>query len=48
MSVKDRLREAVRAWLVMNTDYSDDPFIKLEPVEFKIDVECTDHDRVLY
>ena len=29
-------------------DYSDDPFVKLKPVDFKLDVECTNHDKVLY
>mgnify|MGYP005837161059 CR=1 FL=1 len=47
MSVKDGLREAIRAWLVVNTDYSDEPFVKLEPVEFKKDVECSDHESPL-
>jgi hypothetical protein len=48
MSVKEGVREAIRAWLVENTDFSEDPFVKLEPVEFKLDVECTDHDKILY
>jgi len=48
MNVKEGVREAIRAWLIENMDYSDDPFVKLRPVDFKFDVECTDHDKVLY
>ncbi|MGQ9721357.1 MAG: ribbon-helix-helix protein, CopG family [Candidatus Jordarchaeum sp.] len=48
MNVKEGVREAIRSWLVENRDFSDDPFVKLEPVNFKLDVECTDHDKVLY
>ena len=47
-AVKEGVREAIRAWLIENMDYSDDPFVKLRPVDFKFDVECTDHDKVLY
>ena len=48
MSVKEGVREAIKSWLVENMDFSDDPFVKLEPIDFKLDVECTDHDKVLY
>ncbi|MEM2957409.1 MAG: CopG family transcriptional regulator [Candidatus Jordarchaeaceae archaeon] len=48
MSIKEGVREAIRFWLVENPDLSDDPFVKLEPVDFKFDVECTDHDKVLH
>ncbi len=48
MSIKEGVREAIRFWLVENADFSDDPFVKLEPIDFKFDVECTEHDKVLY
>ncbi|MBS7269525.1 MAG: hypothetical protein KIH10_11905 [Candidatus Freyarchaeota archaeon] len=48
MNIKEGVREAIRFWLVENADFSDDPFVKLEPVDFKLDVECAEHDKVLY
>jgi hypothetical protein len=48
LTIKEAAREALRWWSVSNSDLSEDPLFKLNPVEFKLKIKSGEIESFLY